>query len=115
MLPESKYAVISEINNALKVERNGAVLISTLTIRFKSLLSLQLSVILMLILLSLLIIRKVIYGIFGWPNTEMGEKKKILTFNFLPEDVKCKLTLIADGECDNEFSTQYMVVKIFNC
>jgi len=38
------------------------------------------------------------------------EKTKTLKFDFLTEDVKYKLTLIADGEHDKEFSTQYLVV-----
>jgi hypothetical protein len=38
------------------------------------------------------------------------EKKKTLEFDFLPEGTKYKLTLIADGEHDKEFFTQYMVV-----
>jgi len=38
------------------------------------------------------------------------EKTKTLKFDFLTEGVKYKLTLIADGEHDKEFSTQYLVV-----
>ena len=37
-------------------------------------------------------------------------KTKTLRFDFLPEGVKYKLTLIADGKHDKAFSTQYMVV-----
>jgi hypothetical protein len=38
------------------------------------------------------------------------EKTKTINFNFLPEGTKYKLTLIADGQHDKEFSTQYLVV-----
>ena len=38
------------------------------------------------------------------------EKKKTIKFDFLPEGVKYKLTLITDGQHDKEFSTQYLVV-----
>jgi hypothetical protein len=38
------------------------------------------------------------------------QKSKTLTFNYLPEDVKYKLTLIADGEHDKRLVTQYMIV-----
>ena len=47
----------------------------------------------------------------GGSNAEREEKKKVRTFNFLPEGVKYKLTLIAEGKRDKEFSTQYMVVN----
>jgi hypothetical protein len=46
----------------------------------------------------------------GGINAEQIEKNKILSFNFLPEGIKYKLTLIADGTHDKEFATQYMVV-----
>jgi hypothetical protein len=47
----------------------------------------------------------------GGINAEVRrEKTKTLKFDFLPEGVKYKLTLIADGEHDKEFSTQYFVV-----
>jgi len=47
----------------------------------------------------------------GGINAEVRrEKTKTLKFDFLPEGVKYKLTLIADGEHDKEFSTQYMVI-----
>ncbi|MDR1504230.1 MAG: glycoside hydrolase family 97 protein [Prevotella sp.] len=39
------------------------------------------------------------------------EKRKKLSFDFLPEDVKYKLILIADGKHDKEFYTQYLVVN----
>ena len=38
------------------------------------------------------------------------EKIKTIKFDFLPEGVKYKLTLIADGGHDKTFSTRYMVV-----
>jgi hypothetical protein len=38
------------------------------------------------------------------------EKKKTLKFDFLPDNAKYKLTLIADGEHDKAFDTQYLVV-----
>jgi len=37
-------------------------------------------------------------------------KNKTLTFNYLPENVEYKLTLIADGEHDKKLVTQYMVI-----
>lgn len=47
----------------------------------------------------------------GGLNAEVRrEKSKTLKFDFLPDGVKYKLTLIADGEHDKEFSTQYTVV-----
>lgn len=46
----------------------------------------------------------------GGINAEIKEKKKKLTFGFLPEGIKYKLTLIADGKHDKEFSTSYLVV-----
>lgn len=47
----------------------------------------------------------------GGINAETrGEKKRTLTFDFLPEGIQYKLTLIADGEHDKEFYTQYLVV-----
>ena len=38
------------------------------------------------------------------------EKRKTIKFDFLPEGIKYKLTLIADGKHDKEFATQYLVV-----
>lgn len=38
------------------------------------------------------------------------DKSKTLKFDFLPEGVKYKLTLISDGKHDKEFLTQYLVV-----
>ncbi len=46
----------------------------------------------------------------GGINAELKEKRKKLTFKFLPEGIKYKLTLIADGKHDKEFSTSYLVV-----
>jgi len=47
----------------------------------------------------------------GGLNAEIRrEKTKSLKFDFLPVGTKYKLTLIADGEHDKEFSTQYFVV-----
>jgi alpha-glucosidase len=46
----------------------------------------------------------------GGINAEIREKIKTLKLEFLPEGTKYKLTLIADGQHDKEFSTQYMVV-----
>lgn len=43
-------------------------------------------------------------------NGEQREKRKTIKFDFLPEGVKYKLTLIADGKHDKDFDTQYMVV-----
>jgi alpha-glucosidase len=47
----------------------------------------------------------------GGINAEArGEKKKTINFNFLPERMKYRLTLITDGQHDKEFSTQYLIV-----
>lgn len=46
----------------------------------------------------------------GGLNSEKIEKKKTIIFDFLPDGVKYKLILIADGEHDKEFSTCYLVV-----
>ena len=47
----------------------------------------------------------------GGINAEARQNKnKTLNFKFLPEGQKYKLTLIADGEYDTEFSTRYLVV-----
>jgi alpha-glucosidase len=47
----------------------------------------------------------------GGINAEVRrEKTKTLKFDFLPEGLKFKLTLIADGQHDKDFSTQYLVV-----
>ena len=46
-------------------------------------------------------------GIYAGERRELVKK---LNFNFLPEGVSYKLTLIADGVHDKEFSTRYSVV-----
>jgi len=46
----------------------------------------------------------------GGINAEQREKTKTVKFDFLPEGVKYKLTLIADGKHDKDFTTQYLVV-----
>jgi len=46
----------------------------------------------------------------GGLNSERFEKTKILKFDFLPDGVMYKLTLISDGKHDKEFSTQYIAV-----
>ncbi|MBE7174067.1 MAG: glycoside hydrolase family 97 catalytic domain-containing protein [Williamsia sp.] len=46
----------------------------------------------------------------GGITSEIRERKKTIKFDFLPEGVKYKLTLIADGKHDKDFSTQYLVV-----
>jgi hypothetical protein len=46
----------------------------------------------------------------GGINAEGKEKLKKLSFHFLPDGIKYKLILIADGKHDKVFSTQYMVV-----
>jgi alpha-glucosidase len=46
----------------------------------------------------------------GGISAEKYPENKSLTFNFLTENVKYKLTIIADGEHDKELATQYLVV-----
>lgn len=46
----------------------------------------------------------------GGVNGEIKEKTKKLSFSFLSDERKYKLTLIADGEHDKDFKTQYLVV-----
>ena len=46
----------------------------------------------------------------GGLNSERFDKTKILKFDFLPEGVMYKLTLISDGKYDKEFVTQYIAV-----
>lgn len=46
----------------------------------------------------------------GGINGEQREKKQTVKFDFLPDGVKYKLTLIADGKHDKDFATQYLVV-----
>jgi hypothetical protein len=46
----------------------------------------------------------------GGINGEQREKTKTVKFDFLPDGLKFKLILIADGKHDKEFATQYLVV-----
>ena len=46
----------------------------------------------------------------GGLNSERFDKTKTLKFDFLPDGVMYKLTLISDGKHDKEFSTQYIAV-----
>jgi alpha-glucosidase len=46
----------------------------------------------------------------GGLSGERFERTKTVKFEFLPEGIKYKMTLIADGKHDKEFTTQYMVV-----
>jgi len=46
----------------------------------------------------------------GGINAEQREKRKTLTFNFLPDGVNYQLTLIADGVHDKDFSTRYITI-----
>lgn len=46
----------------------------------------------------------------GGINGESREKQKKISLDFLPEGVKYKLTLIADGKYDQVFDTQILVV-----
>ena len=46
----------------------------------------------------------------GGISAEQRERTKKINFDFLTEGIKYKLTLIADGKFDSQFTTQYMVV-----
>jgi alpha-glucosidase len=46
----------------------------------------------------------------GGISAEQRERTKTIKFDFLPDGVKYKLTLIADGKYDSQFTTQYLVV-----
>ena len=46
----------------------------------------------------------------GGLNSERFDKTKILKFDFLPDGIIYKLTLISDGKHDKEFVTQYIAV-----
>jgi len=46
----------------------------------------------------------------GGISAEQRERTKTIKFDFLPDGVKYKLTLIADGKYDSKFTTQYLVV-----
>lgn len=46
----------------------------------------------------------------GITAEQLREKTKSLQFDFLPEGIKYKLTLITDGKHDKEFAVQYLVI-----
>jgi alpha-glucosidase len=46
----------------------------------------------------------------GGINAQQREKIKTIKLDFLPDGVKFKLTLIADGKHDKDFAVQYLVV-----
>jgi alpha-glucosidase len=46
----------------------------------------------------------------GGLNSENIEKNKTIKLGFLPDSVKYKLTLIADGKHDKKFTTSYLIV-----
>jgi len=47
----------------------------------------------------------------GITAEQKAERTKTIKFNFLPEGIKYKLTLIADGKYDSKFATQYLVIN----
>lgn len=47
----------------------------------------------------------------GGISADLRERKKTIRFSFLPDGVKYKLTMIADGKHDKEFNTRYMVIS----
>lgn len=47
----------------------------------------------------------------GGISGENIEKTKTLKFDFLPQNVNFKLTLISDSNYDKAFKTQYLVVN----
>ena len=51
-----------------------------------------------------------IWYIGGITSDQRREKTKNLQFDFLPEGIKYKLTLIADGKYDREFAVQNLVI-----
>ncbi|WP_241237818.1 glycoside hydrolase family 97 protein [Pseudoflavitalea rhizosphaerae] len=55
--------------------------------------------------------RKGIAWFIGGINAASREKKKTIKFDFLPNGVQYKLTLIADGSHDKELTTSYQVVN----
>jgi alpha-glucosidase len=55
--------------------------------------------------------RKADEWFIGGINAEIREKKKTIRFDFLPEGISYKLTLIADGKHDKEFASSYRVVN----
>jgi hypothetical protein len=46
----------------------------------------------------------------GGISAEQWERTKTIKFDFLPERIKYKLTLITDGKYDRKFTTQYLLV-----
>lgn len=46
----------------------------------------------------------------GGINAETHEKKEKISFSFLPEGIKYKLTLISDGKHDKALATRYLMV-----
>jgi alpha-glucosidase len=46
----------------------------------------------------------------GGISAEQRERTKTIKFDFLPEGIKYKLTLVADGKFDSKFTMQYLVV-----
>jgi hypothetical protein len=46
----------------------------------------------------------------GGINAENYEKREKISFSFLPDGIKYKLTLISDGNHDKSFATRYLVV-----
>jgi alpha-glucosidase len=54
--------------------------------------------------------RKADVWYIGGICNEFRDRTKTISFDFLPEGIKYKLTLIADGKHDKDFNTQYLVV-----
>ncbi|MGN6417808.1 MAG: glycoside hydrolase family 97 catalytic domain-containing protein, partial [Pseudobacter sp.] len=54
--------------------------------------------------------RKGNHWFMGGINAELREKKRTIHFDFLPEGMQYKLTLITDGKHDKAFATSYKVV-----
>jgi hypothetical protein len=46
----------------------------------------------------------------GITSEQRAERTKTIKFDFLPDGIKYKLTLIADGKYDSKFDTRYMIV-----
>jgi len=46
----------------------------------------------------------------GGISAELRERTKTVSFDFLPEGIKYKLTLITDGKHDKDLATKYLVV-----
>jgi len=47
----------------------------------------------------------------GGISADLRERKKTIRFSFLPDGVKYKLTLIADGKHDKDLNTKYVVIS----